>query len=75
MSDDLRAQADEIGGKVGFFPDDPRTRFILQGLRAAVKSEREKVAHWMMTNGFATGHGDTIEDLLSELGGQLKRKP
>lgn len=34
--------------------------------------EREKVAAWMMANGFATGHGDTIEDLLVELGGQVK---
>jgi len=35
---------------------------------------RERVAFWMMTNGYATGHGDTIEDLLVELEGQAKRR-
>jgi sulfur relay (sulfurtransferase) DsrC/TusE family protein len=29
--------------------------------------EREKVAHWMVERGYATGHGDTVEDLLKEL--------
>ena len=32
-----------------------------------VNAEREKVAAWMIRNGFSTGHGDTTEDLLSEL--------
>lgn len=32
---------------------------------------RELVASWMMLNGFATGHGDNIEDLLKELEEQL----
>ena len=29
--------------------------------------EREKVANWMVERGYATGHGDTIEDLLTEI--------
>jgi hypothetical protein len=29
--------------------------------------EREKVAKWMVERSYATGHGDTIEDLLKEL--------
>ena len=33
--------------------------------------EREKVAAWMMAKGYATGHGDTIEDLLQELAWQI----
>lgn len=33
--------------------------------------EREKVAQWMVANGFATGHGDTIEALLGELKYQI----
>ena len=33
--------------------------------------EREKVAAWMMGRGYATGHGDTIEDLLKELAWQI----
>jgi len=34
-------------------------------------AEREKVAHWMRSLGYATGHGDTIEDLLDHLGTQI----
>ena len=30
-------------------------------------AEREKVAQWMVERGYATGHGDTVEDLLEEL--------
>jgi len=33
--------------------------------------EREKVAKWMVERGYATGHGDTIEDLLVELSWQI----
>ena len=34
-------------------------------------AEREKVARWMMERGYATGHGDTIEELLNELEWQV----
>jgi uncharacterized protein YcbX len=34
-------------------------------------AERENVAHWMRSLGYATGHGDTIEDLLDHLGTQI----
>ncbi len=37
-------------------------------------AEREKVARWMMERGYATGHGDTIEDLLQELDWQIAEK-
>lgn len=40
----------------------------------AAAHEREKVARWMMKRGYATGHGDTLEDLLNELDWQLKEK-
>lgn len=33
---------------------------------------REKVAAWMIQRGYATGHGDTIEDLLKELDWQVR---
>lgn len=35
-------------------------------------AEREKVATWMTRQGYATGHGDTIEDLLTELEWQIR---
>jgi hypothetical protein len=34
---------------------------------AYVIAERNKVAAWMIAQGYATGHGDTIEGLLEEL--------
>jgi hypothetical protein len=35
-------------------------------------AEREKVAAWMMERGYATGHGNTIEELLKELEWQVR---
>ncbi len=43
-------------------------------LEAAVQAEREKVAKWMIERGYATGHGDTIEDLLKELEWQVMER-
>ena len=37
-------------------------------------AECEKVAAWMMSQGYATGHGDTIKDLLKELEWQIKER-
>jgi hypothetical protein len=31
-----------------------------------------KLARWMIDNSFATGHGDTFDDLLKELTRQIK---
>lgn len=39
-----------------------------------VHEDREKLALWMMGHGYATGHGDTIDDLLSELEWQINEK-
>lgn len=33
--------------------------------------DRERLAEFMVANGFATGHGDTVEDLFRELQWQL----
>ncbi len=35
---------------------------------------RETLARWMMERGYATGHGDSIEDLLAELDWQIKEQ-
>ena len=37
-------------------------------------AEREKVAAWMIAKGYATGHGDTVEDLLKELEWQIEER-
>jgi len=34
-------------------------------------SDKEKLAQWMIRSGYATGHGDSIEDLLQELDWQI----
>jgi hypothetical protein len=35
-------------------------------------AERNKLAAWMIQRSYATGHGDTIEDLLAELEWQVR---
>jgi len=37
-------------------------------------AEREKIARWMTLHGYATGHGDTTEDLLEELEWQIAER-
>jgi hypothetical protein len=37
-------------------------------------AERNKLAAWMIERGYATGHGDTIEDLLQELDWQIREQ-
>jgi hypothetical protein len=39
-----------------------------EGKKIGAKEGCNKLAAWMMQRGFATGHGDTMEDLLDELG-------
>jgi hypothetical protein len=43
-------------------------------VKRAVEAERNKVAQWMMARGYATGHGDTVNDLLKELEWQVKEQ-
>lgn len=38
---------------------------------AQAMSDKEILAQWMMQRGYATGHGDTMEDLLVELDWQI----
>ena len=33
----------------------------------------EAVAQWMIEHGYATGHGDTLDDLLTELVGRVRK--
>jgi len=37
-------------------------------------NDKEKVAQWMIERGFATGHGDSIEDLLKEIEWQIESR-
>ena len=50
----------------------PLTKALKDKLEAAVEAERQKVAIWMIEHSYATGHGDTTEDLLKELEWQIR---
>jgi DNA topoisomerase IB len=52
--------------------DDDDTQVYRSELEAAVAAEREKVAAWMIERSYATGHGDTTENLLKELEWQIR---
>ena len=45
-----------------------------EGKMIGAKEGRNKLATWMMQCGFATGHGDTIEDLLCELDTEVEAR-
>jgi uncharacterized protein YnzC (UPF0291/DUF896 family) len=53
-------------------PEIERINTYIKELEEAVAAEREKVAQWMMRQGYSTGHGDTVEDLLKELEWQIE---
>jgi hypothetical protein len=61
------------GGKEGALCDSEIEELaqIERFFHMAQAAERNKVASWMMTKGYATGHGDTVEDLLRELEWQV----
>jgi hypothetical protein len=42
--------------------------------REDAAEERNKLAQWMIQHSYATGHGDTMEDLLKELEWQIKER-
>jgi len=71
--DDIIRMAANSGMELyGFGKDREKFLYYLERFVALVAAaEREKVAQWMMQRGYATGHGDTIEDLLAELDWQI----
>ncbi len=46
-------------------------RFFRLAYDCGAAAQREKIAAWMWNMGYATRHGDTIEDLLDHLGTQI----
>ena len=47
---------------------------LMRFAELVANAERDKVAAWMIDRGYATGHGDTTEDLLTELEWQIKER-
>lgn len=62
-----RAGAHDNGNEVRFV----ELRYLERFADLVRADERNKVASWMMARGYATGHGDTTEDLLQELEWQI----
>ena len=56
-------------GDISLFPD-----LIAHFAALVADAERNKLAAWMMRQGYATGHGDTVEDLLKELDWQIEER-
>jgi hypothetical protein len=47
---------------------------VLRLVNRVIQTEREAVANWLMRKGFATGHGDSIVDMLDELEWQVAER-
>ena len=76
--EDIIRMADKVGFETcrgDGWPDERLLQKLKRFFRLAYESgaaaQREKVAAWMRNCGYATGHGDTIEDLLDHLGTQI----
>jgi hypothetical protein len=68
--DDIIAMAREAGILVPAYRD--HIKHLERFAALAQSVERNKLAAWMMAQGYATGHGDTIEGLLDELRWQVR---
>ncbi len=62
--------AENLKRKFEYYEGDylPYERFA----KLVAEHERERVAKWMIEQSYATGHGDTIEDLLKHLDWQAR---
>jgi hypothetical protein len=75
VANDLNVYAvkDEDGNVIAEFEGTTETAARVSSLLIrAVETQKEKLAAWMIENGFSTGHGDSQEDLLKELSLQVK---
>ena len=53
---------------------DERWAAVVRFANLVAAAERNKVAQWMIDRSYATGHGDTVDDLLNELEWQVKEQ-
>ena len=77
MSSDIIRMAREAGFKLHHNPDlydcmVASDEAIERFAALAQSVERNKLAAWMIAQGYATGHGDATEDLLKELEWQVR---
>jgi len=72
MKEDIIAMARRAGAHDdGFEVRFVELRYLERFVALVAAAERNKLAQWMMAHGYATGHGDSIEDLLQELEWQI----
>ena len=70
--EDIIRMAREAGfteGDISLFPD-----LIAHFAFLVAAVERNKLAAWMIKHSYATGHGDSTEDLLKELEWQIEER-
>lgn len=67
-----RNEITRIAREAGFVGMDGDYGTLRRFANLVAAAEREKVAVWMIQRGYATGHGDTVEDLLAELEWQVR---
>ena len=60
------------GAGLAYGSDEKPLNSVTRFAALVAAAERNKLAAWMMRQGYATGHGDSIEKLLEELEWQIK---
>jgi|LakMenEpi03Aug12_release.lakeMendotaPanAssembly.Ray.scaffolds.fasta_scaffold1443009_2 hypothetical protein len=71
--DDIIRMAQEVWS-AGDVYIGPSTESLERFAALVAAAEREKIAQWMIERSYATGHGDTVEDLLKELEWQIRER-
>jgi hypothetical protein len=62
------------GAGLAYGSDEKPLNSVTRFAALVAAAERNKLAAWMMSQGYATGHGDTIEELLQELDWQIREQ-
>jgi len=70
--DDIIKMAREAG--LAYGSDEKPLGSVTRFAALVAAAERNKLAAWMIERGYATGHGDTVEDLLKELEWQIAER-
>ena len=75
MKEDIIRMAREAGLPYIYQTGEVANLRLVERFAALVAAaERNKLAAWMMRQGYETGHGDTVEDLLKELEWQIEER-
>ena len=70
--EDIIRMAREAG--LAYGSDEKPLGSITRFAALVAAAERNKLAAWMIKHSYATGHGDTVEDLLKELEWQIAER-